>query len=45
MSREIWMDLQRKRVLEKAKTIRVEPKLSAEVKQELSDLYQMEKEA
>ena len=44
MSREIWLGLQRKRVLEKAKTIRVEPKLSPEVEKGLFDLYQMEKE-
>jgi len=44
MSREIHLDLERKRVLKRAKTIRVEPKLSVEVEVELKALYQMEKE-
>lgn len=45
MSREIWLGIKRKRVLERAKTIRVEPKLSPQVEAELNELYQMEKEA
>jgi len=45
VSREIWFDIKRKRVLERAKQIRVEPKLSPEVEAELNELYQVEKEA
>ena len=44
MSREIWLDIKRKRVLERAKTIHIKPKLSVEVEIELKALYQMEKE-
>lgn len=44
MSREIYFDLKRKKVLERAKNIKVEPKLSVEVEIELKALYQMEKE-
>lgn len=44
MSREIWFDIKRKRILERAKRIRVEPKFSAEVQEGLRELYQIGKE-
>jgi len=44
VSREIWFDIKRKRVLKRAQEIRVTPKLSAEVKEGLRELYQMKKE-
>lgn len=45
MSREIYFDLLRKQVFERAKQIRVTPKLSPQVESELQELYRMEKEA
>lgn len=42
MSREIHFDILRKQVLERAKEIRIEPKLSPEVEAELRELYEME---
>jgi len=40
MSREIYFDIKRKRVLERARQIHVEPKLSPEVQQSLKELYE-----
>lgn len=40
MSRGLWLELERKRVLKRAKQIRVIPKLSPEVEQSLKELYQ-----
>ena len=44
VSRDIWFDIKRKRVLKRAETIKIVPKLSVEVEIELKALYQMEKE-
>lgn len=44
MSREIHLSMERKRIRKRAKTIRVEPKLSAKVREGLRELYQMEVE-
>lgn len=43
MSREIYLSLKRKEILNRAKTIKIEPKLSVEVEIELKALYQKEK--
>jgi len=42
VSRDIWQSIRRKRILERAREIRVEPKLSPQVEAELKELYQME---
>ena len=42
MSLEIHRSIQRKRVLKRAKELRVEPKLSPEVEHDLKQLYTME---
>lgn len=40
MSRSLWLELQRKRILKRAETIHVEAKLSPEVEASLKELYQ-----
>jgi len=40
MSRSLYLELQRKRILKRAREIRVTPKLSAEVQQSLKELYE-----
>ena len=40
MSRDIWQDIRRKRILERAKQLRVVPKLSSEVEASLKELYE-----
>jgi len=40
VSREIYFDIKRKRILKRAKEIRVEPKLSPEVEAALKELYE-----
>lgn len=40
MSRGLWLELERKRVLKRAKQIRVIPKLSPKVEALLKELYQ-----
>jgi len=39
---DIWQGIRRKRILKRAKELRVTPKLSPEVESELRELYQME---